>query len=228
MKAKFGAIVVDGRGKIGGHVASKNASGNYFRTKVTPANPQTPAQQKVRADMAANAKAYSVLTEAQRDSFIEAAKEVVNKNIFGDNAKLSGINLFTRLNNNLKLIGESTIASAPAPIAIDYLPIIAASVAKGTPAMSLTFANAQAAGTHVVIRATSGLSAGKNFVKSEFRIIGTVDDITATPYDILALYVEKFGEVPAAGKKIFFESYVIDDSTGYSSQRAKFETIVSA
>jgi len=36
MKTLFGAIVVDGRGKLGGHVASKNRHGSYFRTKVSP------------------------------------------------------------------------------------------------------------------------------------------------------------------------------------------------
>lgn len=228
MKVKFGSIVVDGRGKIGGHVASKNAAGNYFRTKVTPSNPQTPAQQAVRAALAANSKAYQTLTEAQRDSFIEAAKEATAKNIFGDGIKLSGINLFTRLNNNLSLIGVANITSAPAPVSIEYLPITAAAVAKGADTATVTFSGAQEVGTHVVIRATAGLSAGKNFVKSEYRIIGTIDDVLETPYDVKALYVAKFGEIPAAGKKIFFESYVIDDATGYASQRATFETIVSA
>jgi len=40
MKTLFGAIVVDGRGKLGGHVASKNRHGSYFRTKVSQANQQ--------------------------------------------------------------------------------------------------------------------------------------------------------------------------------------------
>ena len=39
MKIKFGSEVVDGRGKIGGHVYSKNKGGAYKRTKVTPSNP---------------------------------------------------------------------------------------------------------------------------------------------------------------------------------------------
>jgi len=50
MKMKFGAIVVDGRGKIGGHVASKNRGGAYLRTKVTPSNPQTGYQAAVALD----------------------------------------------------------------------------------------------------------------------------------------------------------------------------------
>jgi len=45
MKIKFGSIVVNGSGKLGGHVYSSNRGGNYVRTLATPSNPQTPAQQ---------------------------------------------------------------------------------------------------------------------------------------------------------------------------------------
>ena len=51
MKLKFGAIVTDGRGKIGGHVMSKNRGGAYMRTKVTPSNPRSTAQTTVRSHL---------------------------------------------------------------------------------------------------------------------------------------------------------------------------------
>jgi len=49
MKTLFGAIVVDGRGKLGGHVASKNRHGSYFRTKVSPSQPASQYSANVRA-----------------------------------------------------------------------------------------------------------------------------------------------------------------------------------
>ena len=49
MKIKWGALVVDGRGKLGGHVAAQNRGGSYLRTKVTPSNPQTTFQTGVRS-----------------------------------------------------------------------------------------------------------------------------------------------------------------------------------
>jgi hypothetical protein len=48
-KIKFGMMMTDARGKLGGHVFSKNRSGAYVRTKVTPVNGQTTAQTGVRA-----------------------------------------------------------------------------------------------------------------------------------------------------------------------------------
>jgi len=59
MKIKFGAIVVAGSGKIGGHVASKNRGGAYLRTKVTPTNPNSPAQAGARALLASLSTGWS-------------------------------------------------------------------------------------------------------------------------------------------------------------------------
>ena len=53
MKIKFGAIVVDGRNKIGGHVMSKNRAGAYMRTKVSPVNPRSLDQMSVRSRLSA-------------------------------------------------------------------------------------------------------------------------------------------------------------------------------
>lgn len=62
----FGAV--DGRGKIGGHVASKNRSGAYARIKVTPVNPQTTFQQVARNLLTSLSQGWRALTQAQHDS----------------------------------------------------------------------------------------------------------------------------------------------------------------
>jgi len=66
MKIKWGAIVVDGRNKIGGHVASKNRAGAYLRTKVTPVNPNTGYQAGVRNTLSTLSSGWRALEEAQR------------------------------------------------------------------------------------------------------------------------------------------------------------------
>ena len=66
MKILWGALVVDGRRKIGGQVASKNRGGAYMRNKVTPVNPQTAAQTAIRNRLAGLSQAWRALTAAQR------------------------------------------------------------------------------------------------------------------------------------------------------------------
>lgn len=228
MKMKFGAIVVDGRGKIGGHVASKNRSGAYLRTKVTPSNPQTAAQQAVRANMAANSAGYAALTEAQRDTFIASVNDFTKNNIFGDSVKLSGINIYTRLNNNLALIGAALISVAPVISAVPVSTLLSASIASGAATATIILDAAIPAGCKAVVRATQGMSAGRNFVKSEFRNIEILDPLAETPVDIKASYIAKFGELPAVGKKVFFEIFLIDIATGIAGQKTKISTIVAA
>ena len=66
MKTKFGAVIVAGSGKVGGHVASHNRGGAYLRTKVTPVNPNTSYQAGVRNRLATIATSWKGLTAAQR------------------------------------------------------------------------------------------------------------------------------------------------------------------
>ena len=101
MKAKFGAIVVDGRGKIGGHVASKNRSGSYFRTKVTPVNPQSARQSAVRATLSSFSASWRGLNQNRRDAWNSAVGSFTKTNVFGDTVTPTGKNLYTALNANL-------------------------------------------------------------------------------------------------------------------------------
>src|SRR5690606_18792227 len=107
MKMKWGALVVDGRNKIGGQVASKNRGGSYLRTKVTPANPQTVAQSIVRSIFTVLSQAWRTLTQAQRNAWNAAVTDWQRTDIFGDIKSPSGFTLYMRLNQNLSLIGES-------------------------------------------------------------------------------------------------------------------------
>src|SRR5690606_4703877 len=115
MKAKFGALVVAGSGQINGFVASRNRAGAYFRTKVTPVNPQTASQNAVRQRLTGNAQAWRGLSEAQRASWNAAVSGFARTDIFGDLKNPSGFNLFVRINNNLEAAGQSPLTAAPVP-----------------------------------------------------------------------------------------------------------------
>ena len=65
-KIKFGMMMTDASGKLGGQVFSKNRGGSYVRTKVTPTNPQSTAQMSIRGIFASISSRWSSLTEAQR------------------------------------------------------------------------------------------------------------------------------------------------------------------
>lgn len=117
MKIKWGALVVDGRGKLGGHVASKNRGGAFLRTKVTPTNPSSLAQSGVRAVFGFITTAWSLLTQEQRTTFNNAVEDFTTTDIFGDIKKPSGKNLHQKLNQNLILAGLNPLEVAPVKLA---------------------------------------------------------------------------------------------------------------
>ena len=115
MKIKFGAIVTDGRNKIGGQVASKNKAGNYLKTKSTPTNPNTSFQAGVRNLFGSLAQSWRGLTQAQRDSWISGAPNFPYTDIFGDTKILSGFSLYMQLNSNLNAVGVTLLTTCPSP-----------------------------------------------------------------------------------------------------------------
>lgn len=229
MKTKFGAIIVAGSGKIGGHVASRNRSGSYLRTKVTPVNPGSPDQSAVRNRLAGLSSAWRSLTASQRQSWNSAVQDFATTDIFGDLKNPSGFNLYQRLNNNLLNISESAISTPPLPTAVDYMTSISIAAEDATVAESLvlTYAPAIAADHKVKVLATPPMSAGVNFVKSEYRQIDVIATADASPLNILAAYQAKFGSTGTAGQKIFVKVVMVSTDSGQQGTGLAASAIVT-
>ena len=225
---KFGALVVDGRGKNGGHVASKNRAGAYLRTKVTPVNAQSPAQNSIRNRFTTLSQAWRGLTQAQRDAWIAAVGDYARTDIFGDLHNPTGFNLYQRLNNNLVTVGEAAIAVPPLPAAVGEVVASSIATAVGADTMALAMTANVPAGTAVKVFATAPVSAGRAFVKSQYRLIAILPAAEATPYDLKAEYIAKFGGIGVAGQKIFVKLVAINTTTGQSGTPSSVSGIVAA
>lgn len=228
MKLKFGALVVAGRGKIGGHVASRNRSGAYLRTKVTPVNPATTSQTEVRSRFSGLSSGWRSLTAAQRNSFLGAVQAYATTDIFGDLKNPSGSNLYQRLNNNLLTIGESAITTAPAVAAVPTMSSMSLAAAAGAQSFGITFAPVIPATVKFKVFATQAVSAGVNFVKSEYRLIGVADSTDTSVLDYSAEYIAKFGAVGAAGGKIFVKLVPVLVASGLEGTAITASAIIAA
>lgn len=229
MKAKFGLFMTDGRGKVGGHVVSKNRAGSYVRTKVTPVNPQTSAQLGVRNRLTGFSQNWSGLTQAQRDAWNGAVSDYARTDIFGDLRNPTGFNLFQRLNNNLSIAGIAQINTPPLPQTVGTVVATSLTAADGTVAesLSLVMSGAVPTGTYVKVFATAPQSAGKSFVKSEYRLVDVLSPDEATPFNLLATYQAKFGSTGSAGQKIFVKLEAINGTTGQVGTPSQVSAIVA-
>ena len=229
MKTKFGSIIVAGSGKIGGHVASKNRSGSYLRTKTTPVNPQSTSQTLARNRLATLATAWKALTAAQNAAWNAAVKDYKGTNVFGDVVLPTGFNLFCQLNINLARVGVAQISSPPAPIALPA-PVLGAIIADLSP-QTLTAAYTPtpvAAGMAYMFEATPCMSPGRSFVKNDFRFLLMADAAAASPVDLTATYTVKFGAVGPVGSKVFIRCTAISKTTGQRGIPVVGSTVVIA
>ena len=220
MKIKWGMMMTDGRGKLGGQVASKNRAGAYIRTKVTPVNPRTTAQQSIRSLFGAVASAWRSLTQEQVNSWNEATEFWQKTDIFGDLKKPSGFALFQRLNTGLLAnIPDSTmLVNAPQP---DEIPSVTEVTAEFTEGESPTFIlqwsheslSVDPEDYVVQIRATPPMPVGRTYHANMLRtiVVGELEDDT---YNLATVYPDRFGRFPEQGENVFIEVRVISKNTG--------------
>lgn len=228
MKIKWGALVVDGRNKIGGHVASKNRAGSYLRTKVTPVNPSTSFQVIVRNRLAGLAQGWRSLAAASRLAWNNAVSDYKQTDIFGDIKNPTGFNLYNRINCNLLNIMEAARTTPAFPGSPLALTTLTPAAANGAATMTLTFAPAVGAANKLLVKATPALSAGKAFVKSEYRQITLMAEADVTPFNVAPAWTAKFGTFPAAGTKLFFQLVPILIASGQAGIPLEGSCIVVA
>lgn len=220
MKIKFGAIVTDGRGKLGGHVASKNRGGSYLRTKVTPSNPQTEAQSAVRALFGSLSQGWSALSAAVRAGWDSAVSDWTSTNIFGDLKTPTGKSLYVKLNQQAILAGHSPITDAPAKEEMPNSIITACTLDTSTNALDFEGLN-DSADVKVVIFATPKLSQGTTFVKNKLRQLNTFSGNGPQLVATVTKYEAKYGTIEAGDNIYFGVKYVLANGQASPMQTLK-------
>lgn len=218
-KIKFGAMMVDASGKLGGQVFSKNRGGAYIRTKSTPLNPQTSAQMAIRGIFASISSAWSGLSEASRQSFNNLVSSYARTDIFGDLRNPSGKNLFQRLNQNLEISGQAQITVCGQPQEVPFANLSEVALNDAAAQINLTY-DGVTSGSKVVVWATPPLSAGTSFVKNKLRQIAVLDGQPGDTQNVGAAYIAKFGAFED-GSNIYFGVRVINAN----GQASPLETI---
>jgi hypothetical protein len=224
-KIKFGAMMVDASGKLGGQVFAKNRGGAYIRTKTTPLNPQTQAQMSIRGIFASISSAWSSLLEEQRATFNNFTSDYARTDIFGDLRNPSGKNLFQRLNQNLAISGQPAIEVCTSPCPVPFANV--ASVLGDVSATTLEVAyDGDVSGSKVVVWATAPLTQGTSFVKNKLRQIAVASGANVGTIETWDDYVAKFGQ-PTAGANVYFGIRVIN-ANGQASPLEVVKAVISA
>lgn len=222
MRVKWGMMITDGRGKLGGHVASKNRGGSYVRTLVTPTNPRTVLQQSIRASFGYFAKAWAGLTDADRAQWKEFADLHPRKNSVGNDYTLSASAMFQSAMNNRRKVGATSILDAPigGSIPVEITGVVAdLNIVESSANITLLhLASTEISNYRVLVRVTPQLPAGVEYYSNKMRDLQyqALNPSGTTDIDIYANYVARFGAVSATSR-IFFQVVLVDLNTGLSS-----------
>jgi len=110
----LGPMISDARGKVGGTVFSRNAAGHYTRAKVSPVQPRTNAQIKIRVGMCNMAQYWrDTMTAPLRAVWEQYAQATPLTDRFGAKAVISGLAMFLRCNAILKAVALTPITAGP-------------------------------------------------------------------------------------------------------------------
>lgn len=229
-KVKYSALVSEMRNKLNGSVMSKNRYGNYIRNKVTPVNPQTSYQLEQRSNLASLSAGWRSLTQQQRESWSNAARDQPRTDIFGDSKILTGQALYVSANLNLLASGSAAIES-PAPV-ID-VPLFGISLLQvqvtGSIPDEFIFTIAPTtvpAGFKLIVYATPALSAGIEFAKNRFRYLGTFVP-SGGQIDFTAAWQGRFGDANE-GTKVFVRVALVSTTSGQLGLPYQAQAVVTA
>ena len=208
LKIIFSGLISEVEGKLNGSKLYKGRNNFLMTNKVKPKNANTTAQASVRASLREYASTWKGLTEAQRKSWNSGGSLLSKKNKIGTAHSLSGFNYFVAENQRSQLIFPgSPLNPSPLPAATNIIPLECSNpvvVGGATPSMVMDLPEVPT-GEILVIYATPSMSAGRYFVKGQYRPIYRQAVHAAQPaFDLLSAYTDVFG-TPVTDSKIHFE-----------------------
>lgn len=204
-------------GSAKGVTAAKVKTRKYIRNRGYGGSVRTTDQAKVKGIFKQLATQWKSLSSAQILAWNKLALSQEGRSVLGTKSKISGSNLFTRLNYWIVALGGAVVTEPPTLSGAETPPE-ATVVAKGeTMAFQLKQALSDNGGLHLIIEASAGQSNGVTSAYSKASVIKTIEEPSNAAVDIRSDYVAKYGAPNASAPKIFFRYYTVNAATGEKS-----------
>jgi hypothetical protein len=196
-KVQPSAMVGDARGKIGGHVHTKNRFGMVVRKKVSPVQPRSGPQRVVRSGFTQASKDWTaLLTNSQRAAWDSFARNNPVKDVFGNTVILTGHQMYVRLNRVIVRAGGTAIDVPPLSLSIAEPLSVTPTAAHGTPGtLSIAVTNPPTGTECPEIWAAAPQNAGRKFIGSKYRLLGIAAAAAPGPYSYGGEYELRFGTI---------------------------------
>jgi hypothetical protein len=224
---KFGAVIVDSRGSVGGATFKMTKQGSVMQTKSNPTRKVTQSTTENRSHLASlGDKWFSTLTQAQRNAWIALALANPLPNQWGDQFPLSGVAFYVRTNLTLLAIAETQVNDAPADQAVTALGSVTLTVTAPATA-SLAFTPTPTTANHkLLLAAALPASPGQAPTTQKYFALMHGDAGETSPMNIATEYSARVGSF-VTGKRYSIRAVQVSTVNGARSNELIATAIAS-
>ena len=204
-------------GSAKGVTAAKNKGRKFIKNRGYGGRVGTSDQAANKGVMKYITTSWKSLTNEQILAWNKLALSQEAKSVMGTKAKISGLNLFQRLNFWVVKLGGQLMLNPPTLSGVET-PSEATIVCNSSAfTFKLDQPIADNGGIYLVIQASEGQSNGVSRAYGKAVQIHAEEEPTAAAIDIKAAYEAKHGVLGAGAPKVFFRYFYVNASTGETS-----------
>ena len=204
-------------GSAKGVTAAKVRGRKYIRNRGYGGSTRTEFQSSVKGIFKQLSTSWKALSNAQILAWNKLAGTQAGHSVLGSSSKISGANLFMRLNYWIVYCGGEVLQAPPTLVGVEAPSeaVITLTAEKFT--FALEQAPAAAADLRLVIQASAPQSNGITRAYSKAATIGGARACNTEEINLKVDYEEKNGTPSAAAPKVFMKYFLVNTKTGEKS-----------
>jgi len=204
-------------GSAKGVTAAKVKGRKFIKNRGYGGRIGTSDQAKNKGVMKMITTSWKSLTNEQILAWNKAALSADAKSILGTKGKISGLNLFQRLNFWVVKLGGSILTTPPTLSGVETPSEATIVCTSAAFTFKLNQAITDNGGIYLIIQASEGQSNGVSRGYGKATQIKAVEEPTDAAIDIKADYEAAKGVLSAGAPKVFFKYFYVDSATGETS-----------
>ena len=199
-------------------VTARQVGGRSILTcRTWPTGPSTNAQVARRASLKKISKSWQLLSNDQRLAWDRLAEGATGITVLGQKAKISGLNLFVRLNSNLVMAGGTMRTEAP--IGLDDVPLLRfGAMYVNSSAVRIEQIDEPDSDLRLIVKMSGAQSVGVSSGWSKTVVVSSEAETDWGELDLTDAFADVLGTNVVNGMKYFVELYWIDSVTGFAGQ----------
>ena len=204
-------------GSAKGVTAAKVKSRKYIRNRGYGGSTRTSYQASVKAVFKQLSQAWKSLTNAQILAWNAAANTAEGRSVLGTKGKISGCNLFMRLNYWVVYCGGSIMTAVPTLSGVETPGDVALALNAETMTFQLSTIPADVSNLKLIIQASEPQGNGITRAYSKAAAFDNPYTPVTTAINIKAKYDAKNGAPSLGYPKVFFKYFYVNTVTGEKS-----------